>query len=61
MSQTEVAENDYNLNVARYVEVTEEVAEVDLKALREERAWLKTKLASLETKLASLLKGIGHD
>ncbi|ALZ17116.1 type I restriction-modification system subunit M [Pseudomonas aeruginosa] len=59
-SQTEVAGNDYNLSVARYVEILEEEEELDLASLRAERAVLRSELERLEEKLAILLKEIGH-
>lgn len=59
-SQSEVAGNEYNLSVARYVEVLEEEEEPDLESLRAERAELRSELERLEEKLALLLKEIGH-
>lgn len=60
-SLAEVAANDYNLSVARYVEIREEEDKVDLSSLRAERVALRTELEHLEQKLAALLKEIGHD
>ncbi|EPU6914863.1 TPA: N-6 DNA methylase [Pseudomonas aeruginosa] len=59
-SQAEVASNDFNLSVARYVQVAEEEEELDLASLRAERAALRSELERLEEKLAILLKEIGH-
>lgn len=60
ISRTEIAANDYNLSVTRYIDATEVEAEIDLAALRAERASLKVVLAALETKLAILMEEIGH-
>lgn len=60
VGRAEIAANDSNLSVARYVDLTEDEPEVDLKALRAERACLNTDLASLEGKLAALLAHIGN-
>ncbi|MFM0233270.1 N-6 DNA methylase [Paraburkholderia sediminicola] len=60
VARTEIASYDYNLNVARYVEQSEEEERIDLTALRAERARLNAELASLEAKLAILLQEIGH-
>lgn len=60
VQQADIASNDYNLSVARYVEVIKEEETVDLSRLRTKRAELKSELALLEEKLATLLKEIGH-
>ena len=53
-------ENDYNLNIPRYVDTFEEEAEIDLMAVRAERLKLKTELADLETKMEGYLKELGY-
>ena len=53
-------ENDYNLNIPRYVDTFEEEAEIDLMAVRAERLKLKAELASLETKMEGYLKELGY-
>ena len=53
-------ENDYNLNIPRYVDTFEEEAEIDLMAVRAERLTLKTELAELETKMEGYLKELGY-
>lgn len=60
MAREEIAANDYNLNVVRYVDASEEEADVDLVAIRAERVKLKAELASLEAKLTTLLQGIDY-
>jgi type I restriction enzyme M protein len=53
-------ENDYNLNIPRYVDTFEEEAEIDLMAVRAERLTLKVELAALETKMEGYLKELGY-
>ena len=57
----EIAENDFNLNIPRYVDTFEEEAEIDLMAVRKEREQLKAELASLETQMAVYLKELGYE
>ena len=56
----EVKDNDYNLNIPRYVDTFEEEAEIDLVAVRAEREQLKTQLAELEVEMAKYLKELGY-
>lgn len=56
----ELAENDFNLNIPRYVDTFEEEAEIDLMAVRAEREKLKAELAELETKMDGYLKELGY-
>jgi len=56
----EIKENDFNLNIPRYVDTFEEEAEIDLDAVRTERLELKTELDSLETEMAGYLKELGY-
>ena len=55
----EVAENDFNLNIPRYVDIFEEEEEIDLMAVREERTRLKNELAALETRMEGYLQELG--
>lgn len=57
----EIAENDYNLNIPRYVDIFEEEEEIDLMALRAEREKLKAELATLEVQMESYLKELGYE
>lgn len=57
----EIAGNDYNLNIPRYVDTFEEEAEIDLAAVRREREQLKAELAVLEEKMAGYLKELGYE
>lgn len=56
----EIKENDYNLNIPRYVDTFEEEEEIDLMAVRQERKQLKAQLAELETEMAKYLKELGY-
>ena len=57
----EMAENDYNLNIPRFVDTFEEEEEVDLMVLRAERTKLKAELAVLEDQMDSYLKELGYE
>jgi type I restriction enzyme M protein len=56
----EIAENDYNLNIPRYVDTFEEQEEIDLMAVRAEREVLKEEMAALEAKMDGYLKELGY-
>ena len=57
----EIRENDYNLNIPRYVDTFEEEEEIDLTAVRKEREKLKTQLAELEREMDGYLKELGYE
>ncbi len=57
----EIAENDYNLNIPRYVDTFEEEEEIDLVEVRKEREVLKQQLAELEVEMDGYLKELGYD
>lgn len=57
----QIAENDYNLNIPRYVDTFEEEPEIDLMAVRREREQLKAELARLEEQMAGYLKELGYE
>ena len=56
----EIAENDYNLNIPRYVDTFEEEKEINLVAVRTERLALQTELADLEAEMAGYLEELGY-
>jgi type I restriction enzyme M protein len=60
-TRAEIAENDFNLNIPRYVDTFEEEAEIDLMAVRREREQLKAELARLETQMDAYLKELGYE
>jgi type I restriction enzyme M protein len=57
----EIAGNNFNLNIPRYVDTFEEEAEIDLMAVRREREQLKGELAVLEEKMAGYPKELGYE
>ncbi|MGQ4869192.1 type I restriction-modification system subunit M [Aeromonas caviae] len=59
-SRKEIKENDYNLNIPRYVDTFEEEEEIDLLAVRAEREQLKAQLAELEIEMANYLEELGY-
>ena len=56
----EIKENDFNLNIPRYVDTFEEEVEIDLEAVRSERLELKADLDALEAEMAGFLKELGY-
>ncbi|WBA79766.1 type I restriction-modification system subunit M [Endozoicomonas sp. GU-1] len=56
----EIKENDFNLNIPRYVDTFEEEEEIDLDVVRAERLQLKAELAELEVKMEGYLKELGY-
>lgn len=52
----EIKENDFNLNIPRYVDTFEEEEEIDLEAVLRERKALKADLEKLEVEMESYLK-----
>lgn len=59
-SLEEIKENDYNLNIPRYVDTFEEEEEIDLLAVRTDRERLKTQLTELETEMTKYLEELGY-
>jgi type I restriction enzyme M protein len=59
-SLEEIRENDYNLNIPRYVDTFEEEEEIDLLAVRNEREQLKAQLTALEGEMAKYLEELGY-
>ena len=55
----EIKENDFNLNIPRYVDTFEEEAKIDIKAVQKEIDNLENKLAKVRKKMATLLKEVG--
>jgi type I restriction enzyme M protein len=56
----EIKENDYNLNIPRYVDTFEAEAVIDLTTILEQRRALKTELAALEIEMDGYLKELGY-
>ncbi len=55
----EIADNDFNLNIPRYVDTFEEEAEIDLDAVKTEINRLETELVAVREKMAGYLKELG--
>lgn len=55
-SLDEIRENDFNLNIPRYVDTFEEEIKLDLDAIAAERLALKDRLADLEAQLSAQLE-----
>jgi type I restriction enzyme M protein len=54
----EIKENDFNLNIARYVDTFEEEEEVDINCIHQNIAELKKQLAETEVKMEKFLKDL---
>jgi type I restriction enzyme M protein len=57
----EIAENDYNLNIPRYVDTFEEEEPVDLTAVQAEITQIENELAETQVKMAIYLQELGLD
>lgn len=55
----EIKENDYNLNIPRYVDTFEEEKLIDIEAVNNEIADLKVKIAEAEAQMDKYLKELG--
>ncbi|MDK3159875.1 type I restriction-modification system subunit M [Kamptonema cortianum] len=55
----EIKENDFNLNIPRYVDTFEEEEEIDIAAVQQEIEQLETELAQVRQKMAGYLKELG--
>ena len=55
----EIKENDYNLNIKRYVDVYEEEPEVDIKEVKANIEKINKELIQLEEELKNTLKELG--
>lgn len=60
-SLDEVRENDYNLNIPRYVDTFEEEEPVDLKAVSDELKALEKEMQETDKEIADYCKQLGID
>ena len=60
-SLDEIAENDFNLNIPRYVDTFEAEEEIDVAALQKDINRLEVELAEVRGKMAGYLKELGVD
>ncbi len=58
-SMDEIKENDYNLNIPRYVDTFEEEEPIDLVAVSERIASIDKEIAKLDDELAVYLRELG--
>jgi len=58
-TQPEVAENDFNLNIPRYVDTFEEEEPVNIKTTQEEIKTIKLQIEAVEQKLEQHLAELG--
>lgn len=56
----EIKENDFNLNIPRYVDTFEEEEEVDIKAVQDEINLLKNQISDVESDMEKYLKELGY-
>ena len=54
----EIKENDFNLNIPRYVDTFEEEEEIDIQAVQKEIDRLESELSEVKAKMAALLKEV---
>ncbi|WP_081785570.1 N-6 DNA methylase [Saccharicrinis fermentans] len=59
-TKEEIAENDYNLNIPRYVDTFEEEEPIDIAATQQEIATIKTEMTAVEEQMAAYLKELGY-
>jgi type I restriction enzyme M protein len=57
----EIADNDYNLNIPRYVDTFEPEAEIDVAAVQKEVVAIEVELADVRERMAKHLKELGID
>jgi type I restriction enzyme M protein len=55
----EIQENDFNLNIPRYVDTFEDEEEVDIQAVQQEIEELESEIDAVRNKMASYLKELG--
>ena len=55
----EIKENDYNLNIPRYVDTFEEEEPIDLQAVSKKIASIDKEIAKLDDELAVYLRELG--
>jgi type I restriction enzyme M protein len=58
---TEIAENDFNLNIPRYVDTFEPEAEIDVAAVQKDIVAIEAELADVRKRMAKHLKELGID
>ena len=59
VDMSEIKENDYNLNISRYIDTSEEEVIIDIKATMEDITSLEAKEQEIDSKLNGYLKSLG--
>ena len=59
-TRAEITENDYNLNIPRYVDTYEEEDEIDIVAVQGEIDSLESELVDVQSKMKGYLKELGY-
>lgn len=60
-SLDEIKDNDFNLNIPRYVDTFEEEQEIDINAVQAEIVTLEAELADVKLKMAAYIKELGYE
>ena len=60
-SNKEIKENDFNLNIPRYVDVFQPEEDIDLEAVLAERRTLRAELEKVEAQMEKYLKELGYE
>ena len=58
-SRKDIADNDYNLNIPRYVDTFEEEELVDIDEVKQNIANIEAELAQVQAQMAKYLKELG--
>jgi len=58
-SRKEIADNDYNLNIPRYVDTFEEEELVDIDEVKQNIANIEAELAQVQAQMAKYLEELG--
>ncbi len=59
-SREQIEENDYNLNIPRYVDTYEEEEEIDIAEVQTEIDNLEAELSEVQVKMGEYLKELGY-
>ena len=60
MPLDEIRANDYNLNITRYIDVSEEEEAIDVQKVLDELKALKEERSIVENKMNAFLKELGY-
>ena len=57
----EIRENDFNLNIPRYIDTFEAEAEIDVAAVQREIDQIEAEMVEVRSRMAGYLKELGFD